>query len=491
MRLNVASMAQPSQEAPELKRGDSRLGEELTDPRVLRMAGAWSQFLDSTDKNPSSVWRVLNAECGASAIPYYDEMEEKVDEYGAALEQRTEGVLSKDMRVAPASDSARDQMVAEFCQEALDNVVGWDQKLSEALDALSKGVSIAELMYGFDGRRIVLEDIRFRNQAWFCFGETGEPEIGPLRLGYGFGAAAQREPLPVNKFWVSTFGSRRGNRWGRPLGRRCFWPSWFLRTGIRLWLKWLEKGNGTLVAKYPQGVSTEVQALALEAAEAAQDTTAVAIPDTFILEMLAAARAGGTLDYDRNVRRAEGAIAKRVLGQTLTSAGSDQGSGSLALGEVHNDVRQDKVQADAAWLELCVTQGILKPLTELNFGVGTPVPQYVIEAEEGEDLGEALKLLDGGRKLGMRISRAYAHERLHIPEAEEGDEEVLGAGGQGLREEPEPEEEEGDPAAFAEAGERADPEPERVAAQGVRAGARIHKSWVDQMLAEAMEELPE
>ena len=479
----MSAMAQPSNEAPELKRGDSRLTGELTDPRVLRAAGVWSLFLDSTDKNPSSVWRTLNAECGANAIPYYDEMEEKVDEYGAVLEQRAEAVLSKDMRVAPASESARDQAVAEFCQEAIDAIPGWDQKLNEALDALGKGVSIAELMYELDGRRIVLSDVRFRNQAWFCFGETGEPEIGVLRLGYGFGAA-NREPLPENKFWVCTFGSRRGNRWGRPLGRRCFWPGWFLRMGIKLWLKWLEKGNGTVLSKYPQGSEPDVQALALAAAEAAQDTTAIAIPDTFILEMLEGSRAGGTLDYEKMVRRAEGAIAKRVLGQTLTTSGADQGAGSRAVADVHNEVRQEKVEADAAWLSLCVTQGILKPLVGLNFGVGTPVPTYEIEAEEGENLGEAATLLERGKKLGLRIARAYAHERLQIPEAEEGDEDVLGVAeseGQEAR----------DRGQGEEFRERPDPELEKVAAEGAKQAQLVHRDMVEELIAQALEALPE
>lgn len=468
----------------DLTRGDSRLREELTDPRVLQASGLWSRFLDSTDQNPTNVWRLMNAERGADAIGYYDEQEEKVDQYGAMLEQRREAVLSKQTQVLPASESSRDQAIAEFLEEQIAGIPEWRAKLSEMLDAIGKGVSIAELMYDLDGGRVVLRDIRFRYQGHFAFGDLAEPEIGPLRLAYG----GANELLPENKFLVCTFGGRRGNRWGRPLGRRCFWPSWFLRMGIRFWLKFVEKGTGTVMSKYPQGAEDDVQALALSAAVAAQDTTAVAIPETFVLEMLDGARQGGTGTYETLVRRCESAIAKIVLGQTLTSAGSDQGSGSRALGDVHADVRQEKIEADAFWLERCITQEIFRPLVELNFGVGVPIPRFKIEAEEGEDLGEAATLLERGKKLGLRISRTYAHERLQIPEAEEGDEGVLGGAedaGQGAGDKGQ----DGQGQEFGEAA--ADPEPEKVTEQALDQARPVHRDLIDELLAQAMEALPE
>lgn len=472
-------------------RGDSRLREELSGPDALgSMFSSALLSIDSTDANPTGVWNAMKAERGANAIKYYSEMEEKVDVYGALLEQRREALLSKGMHVEPRSAEAQDQRVAEYCERIIGWLPDWRGVLAQMLDSIGKGVAIGELMYQLDGGELWLESIRFRNPEYFAFGALGEAEIGPLRVS----AAGAEVLLPEQKFVVCTFGARYGNRWGRPLGRRCFWQGWFLRQGARFWLRFLEKGAGTVLAKYPAGSDDQQRARALNAAKAINEHTACAIPEDFLVEILEGARAGGSEVYEGLVRRFEGSIAKTVLGQTLTSSGSDQGVGSRAVADVHNDVRQEKVEADAWWLGLQVEQRIFAPLVELQFGPETKPPRYVIEAQEGEDVEKSATILERGRKLGLRIGRSYAHERLQIPEPESGDEELLGdgsaeasaaedSGAASDKKAPDSEE-------FADVDPRAK-EVDRIADAGVRRGRETYQAWVDELIGAALRELPE
>ncbi|MBI1353263.1 MAG: DUF935 family protein [Acidobacteria bacterium] len=482
--------------AVELTRGDSRLREELTGPEALgSMFSSALLSVDSTDENPTGVWGRMKQERGAGAIRYYAEMEEKVDVYGALLEGRINAVLSKGQHVEPRSDDARDQRVAEYCDRLIDLLPDWRGVLEQMLDAMGKGVAIGELMWQFDGSEISLESIRFRNAEYFGFAPLGGAEVGPLRLTAG----GQDVELPEAKFVVCTFGKRYENRWGRPLGRRCFWQGWFLRQGSRFWLRFCEKGNGTVLAKYQGSADEDTRRRALAAAKAINEHTAAAIPEDFLVELLEGARGGGTDVYERLVRRFEGSIAKTVLGQTLTSAGSDQGTGSMALGQVHNDVRQEYVEADAHRLSLWVEQRIFRPAVALQFGPDVLPPRYVIEAEEGEDLGQAADLLGKARKLGLRIARSYAHERLQIPEPEQADADLLGAapaeasanGPNGPDGTPPAE-----PGAPQDGSQFSDQPPQasevdKIMAAGIRAGRVTYKAWVDELIGAALRELPE
>ena len=411
------------EQAVELRRGDSRLSDELTAPDVLSAGQASWRWMYGIDDNPSSVWHAMMAPNGAAAIEHYCQMEEKDGHYGAQLETRKEGVLSKERRVIPASDSTQDERIAEFITDVLENLAGWDHALYELLDALGKGVSIGELMYGFEGREIRVTEIRFRPQGWFTFGDLSDVwQTGPLRL-----AGVEDEILPPNKMVVSTFRPHKGNRWGRPLARRCWWPVWFKRQDVKFWLKFVEKGTGTIVTKYPQGSDDAQKAKALEAAEVINSETAVAIPENFVVEILEKARQGGTGIYKSLAEDfSNREISLVILGQLLTSQGSDQGSGSRALGEVHNEVREEKIEVDAKGLMDVVQRQIVRPLVDLNFGPDRDAPKWVIDYEQGDDLSAMATRDKTLFDMGVPIPVKYALDRYQIPEAVDA-EEVLTA----------------------------------------------------------------
>ena len=471
--------------AVELTRGDSRLAEELTSHEVLSGGfGFWTQAFGAiSGDNPTTIWRDMVAD---RAIQHYTDQEEKDGHYSSQLETRKEAVLSKPRRVVAASDSAADQRVASFIEDVLEGLKDFENVLYETLDALGKGVSIAELMYEPDGRQIRVSELRFRQQNAFTFNGLGEPPCGPLRIAGLGGGASDAEPLPENKFLVYSFRPLHGNRWGRPLGRRCFWMVWFKRQDIRAWLKFVEKGSGTVLTKYPRGAGTEMVTKALKAAEAINDETAVAIPEDFIVDMLTQARGVGSGSHFKDLAEilANAEISKVILGQTLTSAGSDKGSGSLALGKVHDDVRNEKKEVDAKGLMGAINQQLIRPLVTLNYGPQVAAPRWVIDYEDGEDLGAVAERDERLVGMGVPMPVSYFVKRYQLPEFEQDDEVVrpLTRG----------------PAGAAVAGESPDEftdpphrEPEVVAAAAVGQASPVYAAMVERVMERAAAGLPE
>jgi phage gp29-like protein len=118
---------------------------------------------------------------------------------------------------------------------------------------------------------------------------------------------------------------------------------------------------------------------------------------------------------------------KAILGGTLTSQ-ADGKSSTNALGNVHNEVRQELRDSDLRQIASTITRDIIYPLWMLNGrAAGDPRrhPKYRFDTSEPEDIATYSERLPGLVSLGMRIPQAWAHEKLMIPQ-QEGDEPILG-----------------------------------------------------------------
>ena len=133
------------------------------------------------------------------------------------------------------------------------------------------------------------------------------------------------------------------------------------------------------------------------------------------------------------VTRCEQGMSKAILGGTLTTQ-ADGKTSTNALGEVHNEVRHDILMSDAAQIAATITRQILAPLAYLNCGVSDPalLPWFRFDTRQAEDIKS---FADALPKLAsvMDIPAAWAHEKLKIPQAEEG-EKVLAAKPQAVAE---------------------------------------------------------
>ncbi|PYS88985.1 MAG: hypothetical protein DMF64_18955 [Acidobacteria bacterium] len=418
-------------------------GEILSSERVgSYMAFAFGLVGVGLPDNPSWLWEQLRGNPWlAQAI--YDDIEEKDDMVASCLDARKENVLSKSRHVRPASEKRRDGKIAEFIEETLegfmitpgtDKYFGFDNVLWEALDFIGRGVTVGEIVFGNGNDRVFIEDVKFKPQHLFTFGEgmlapysTGiypYPQTGPLRLRPGMLIDGWdiEKPLPERKFFVHSYRPRYGNRWGSPLLRKVFWLSWFKRANVKNWLRYGEKGSGTVKSQYNDGASESEKQLALDAARAVFEESVVAVPKKFVVEIMEGVRTSmGSSFKEFADEFCNNGIARVIRGQTLTSRGSE-GGGSRALGQVHERVEQTKTEVDAKNLMLAVNTKLVWPLTFWNFGPVERPPMWIINYEPGADLKNLSSVLQTLWQMYLPIPRAFVYNAFQIPEPDDGEE---------------------------------------------------------------------
>ncbi len=395
---------------------------ELITADVLSSVGTNTMAFSGAD-NPSAAWRLMIADSPA-AYALYRDMEEKDGQVSSALETRKDGVLRRERKVIAASSTAAEERRAAFAREVLAAIPHFENILYELLDAIGYGFTAAEILWEQEGSSVFIRDIKPRPQELFSFAPIGKPQTGALQFASRFPAAGAAglsgsvQGLPEHKFLVSSFRPRHGNRRGRPLLRRVFWASWFKRQDLKFWLKFIEKGTGSVVVRYPQGASDQDKQRALEAAEAINAETAVAIPENFqiVSELLEAARGGDSsvfLTLADQVCNNE--IARVILGQTLTQRGGEDGRGSRALGEVHQAVRFEKVAADARDLMSVINDQLLRWLFLFNFGPEVAAPRWTIALDPPDDLRQRIEIDERLARLGAPLPLSYLQRTYSLP----------------------------------------------------------------------------
>jgi phage gp29-like protein len=114
---------------------------------------------------------------------------------------------------------------------------------------------------------------------------------------------------------------------------------------------------------------------------------------------------------------AEKTMSKVILGGTLTSQ-ADGKSSTNALGNVHNEVRQELRDSDLAQIAETLTRDLIAPLYALNcksYQSPRRHPRLVFDITDTEDLAglaEPLKVLVS---MGLQVPQSWLHEKTRIP----------------------------------------------------------------------------
>jgi phage gp29-like protein len=373
-------------------------------------------------RNPSLIWTSMVRD-DSSTILYYRELEEKDDDVADALDSLKYSVTRRPRYVQPADDSQLAMEISDFIQAQLDGLPNFDDTLDCLLDMCGYGFSVQEMIFDVSMGQASLQQIHDCPQELFLFAERYRPQVGPLQLldnPYGMvGTVA-----PEEKFVVSTFRSRARNRMGRPLLRSVFWPSWFKRNVLGFWTRYAEKGPGTAVVKYGDAASDSDKQNAADLAVALVENYAVAVPQNFQYDsqLLQYARNISPDVYEHLYQLMQYSIARRVLGQTLTSFGNEGGHGSNAQGQVHQDTLNLRSVAIAKNSASVVNRRIVRPLVLWNYGPDAPMPKYGFDIEEKEDLTARLSIDQGLQRMGLEMPKQYLRKKYDVPPPEEGDE---------------------------------------------------------------------
>ena len=342
---------------------------------------------------------VLQRQGGGNYQFYEDLLRD--DRVASTFAQRRAAVIARQWEVVPGGTAAQDKAAAEFLTETLSHV-GWDRVTDGMLFGLLFGFSVAEAIYVRDGRRVALDRIAVRNRRRFVFDSGFRPRLLTSKEPMG-------EALPSHKFWVFDVGADNDDEpYGRGLGHKLFWPVKFKREGIKFWLTLLDKfGTPTPLGRYPRHAA-EQRDKTIEMLTSFISGSVMAVPDDIEVSLLEATR-GGTVDYGAFMALMDRAITTIVLSQTMTT---DDGS-SRSQAEVHLDVRDEIVEADAFLIDDSFSRQVGTWLTRWNFpGAATPTVRRIMETPARQRRRAERDHLIA--QMGWRPSARYVEENYGV-----------------------------------------------------------------------------
>lgn len=400
------------------------LKRELAAPALSSVRQVLSDH-PSSGLTPARLARLLKASEEGDAEAYLalaEDMEEKDLHYRAQLQTRKLAVAGLPLVVEAASDAKEDKDDADLVREALCQD-GVEDNLVEMLDALGKGFSVTEILWDTSGKRWLPQELVWRDPRWFQFSlEDGRT---PLLLEAGLPV-----PLAPYKFIVHQPRLKSGLPIRGGLARAAAWAWLFGNYALKDWVGFCELfGLPIRVGKYPGGASEpDIEILKEAVANLGTDAAAV-IPDDMKVEFVEAATKAASSDlYEKLLRYLDERVTLAVLGQTLTSGQTRGGGGSLGLGKVHNQVRQDIVKADARQLAGTLNRDLVRPLVTLNRGPRERYPKVRLQVREAEDLTALAENLAKLVPLGLRVEASVVRDRFGLPDPPEGrDVELLAA----------------------------------------------------------------
>lgn len=271
------------------------------------------------------------------------------DEISQAVETRIDALLATPFRIEPSDTPEAILLMQEIKKWFAEIATG-------SVNALLFGYSVLEAVYDqTDGGQIGLNWIGEKPMEWF------EPKNDGRLIYRQDGSGIESEVDQIFKFFLTQRKATYKQPYGKALLTVVYWLDFFRKNGFKFWAKFLERfGTPILKGKCKNSEPDDMNQALLNAH--AQSVISIDAEDEVeILAVTSSGSAGASFETFNNTIIRQ--IQKVILGQTLTS-GTD-GTGSRALGEVHENVRKDKLNADIR-LVTPTFQAIVDALCALN-----------------------------------------------------------------------------------------------------------------------------
>ena len=270
------------------------------------------------------------------------------DEISQAVETRVDALLATPFRFEPSDTPEAILLMQEIKKWFAEIATG-------SINALLFGYSVLEAVYDqTDGGQIGLNWIGEKPMEWF------EPKNDGRLIYRQDESGRESEVDQIFKFFLTQRKASYKQPYGKALLTVVYWLDFFRKNGFKFWAKFLERfGTPILKGKCKNSEPDDMNQALLNAH--AQSVISIDAEDEVEILAASSGNAGASFETFNNTIIRQ--IQKVILGQTLTS-GTD-GTGSRALGEVHENVRKDKLNADIR-LVTPTFQAIVNALCTLN-----------------------------------------------------------------------------------------------------------------------------
>jgi phage gp29-like protein len=317
--------------------------------------------------------RLLELKSGGD-LKIYEQVAQD-DQVKSCLQQRFRALISHDWEVVPAGEKRADRQVADFVTAQLKNL-RWDDTVEKMLWGIFYGYSIAEVIWEKQADKIGIKAIKVRDQRRFHFDEDFNLRLRTFAAPFG-------EELPDQKFWHFSCGHHHDDEpYGRGLAHWLYWMVFFKKNDIRWWIRFLELyAQPARKGKYPAAATTQEKDVLWGALAAFGVDGRMMIPEGLDIELVEASRSG-TADYEALLKQINESIAKIILSQTMTT---DSGS-SLSQAEVHQDVGESVIMADADLICASFNVSVVKWLCDFNYPGIDVYPKFAYKLDSAPDL---------------------------------------------------------------------------------------------------------
>lgn len=308
---------------------------------------------------------------------------------------------------------ANSEAIAADCEQMLKGI-NLRRIILHMQDAVMKPYAVHEILWDNAGTKVVPSELlpRMASEFTFDYERTGEE----LRLLTDLSHPEGDLMIPMK--WMVHYSLERGQTLAAEGGlSKGVAFHWLLMINLLInWIHFTEKyGEPTRWAKYDPNLVNEEQLNAIEDSLISLGPDAVAMfPNTVDMMMQEAQRYGSVNAFESLISVLERDIAIGILGQVLTSSGSDDGSGSLALGEVHNEVRHDLIEFDGANISETLTKTLLRWYVFFNFGEQAAYPEFVLLTDPPQDTSATLLSLQTAQNMGYEITAGQMSELLDM-----------------------------------------------------------------------------
>lgn len=350
-----------------------------------------------------------------------EDMEEKDAHVQSELGKRRLAMQGVDWNIVPPPNaSAAEKRDTEMIEELLRSATWLDDAIFDSGDAILKSFANQELRWEYAENTHFITDTEWRDPSWF---QTHPDNRNQLRLRDGSHEGAELRPFG----WISHQAkAKSGYLSRRGLVRVLAWPFLFKNYSVRDLAEFLEiYGLPLRLGKYPEGASEREKLTLLRAVMSIGHNAGGIIPRGMDIEFEKAAE-GQSDPFMAMINWCEKSQSKAILGGTLTSQ-ADGKTSTNALGNVHNEVRQEIRDADLKALANTFTRDIVYPLYVLNgksFQSPRRIPRFEFDLNEAEDLTQFTKPLKNLVELGVQIPTSWVYEKTRIPQPA-GNEPVL------------------------------------------------------------------
>lgn len=325
-----------------------------------------------------------------------------------------------------------------------------DDTIYDVLDALGKGLELSEILWEEERRPV---NIAGTTTNLWCPRATRW--VHPRYYGYPSGTAAEEElmlnsreiaqtnpefqgssslwlPIPDDQFILSIIQQKSGHpingsllrilgflwaasnftwEWflnfaqifGAPIRWATYDPATSTAGTVQLIMDMLAQMGSFGYAAFPAGTQLELK----EAVKSAQDNPQKALLDAadLICDLM-------------------------IIGQTLTSQssrGGEGGGGNRALGQVHQDIRLERIQKAGNTAAKTISETFIRAICRLNFGDDSECPELIVVTKANKDLvAQAQRYQLLLQIPGVEVSKQQFYEDNELTQPDENDDVLEG-----------------------------------------------------------------